>query len=52
VPSEPAVRRAVAFVDAQNLFHAAREAFGCRHPNFDALKLSQIHLREERLGTH
>ena len=34
MPSEPAVRRAVAFVDAQNLFHAAREAFGCRHPNF------------------
>ena len=25
---EPPTKRAVAFVDGQNLFHAAREAFG------------------------
>jgi uncharacterized LabA/DUF88 family protein len=40
VPPEPQVKRAVAFIDAQNLFHAAREAFGCRYPNFDAVTLS------------
>ncbi len=37
---EPLMRRAVAFIDAQNLFHAAKEAFGYRHPNFDPLKLA------------
>ena len=34
------MRRAVAFIDGQNLFHAAKEAFGYRHPNFDPLKLA------------
>ena len=37
---EPEVKRAVAFVDGQNLFHAAREAFGCTHPNFDVQGLT------------
>ena len=40
MPVEPPVKRAVAFIDAQNLFHAAKEAFGYRHPNFDPLKLA------------
>ncbi len=34
-------RRAVAFVDGQNLFHAARRCFGYRLPNFDLRRLSQ-----------
>lgn len=34
-------RRAVAFVDGQNLFHAAREAFGYSYPNYDASALAQ-----------
>jgi len=41
VPTEPPVKRAVAFMDAQNLFHSAKEAFGYRHPNFDPLKLAR-----------
>ena len=41
MPTEPPVRRAVAFVDGQNLFHAAKEAFGHRHPNYDIRALSQ-----------
>jgi uncharacterized LabA/DUF88 family protein len=41
VPSEPPSKRVVAFVDAQNLFHAAKEAFGYRYPNFDPLKLAR-----------
>ena len=36
---EPPVKRAVAFFDGQNLFHA-KEAFGFRHPNYDPLKLA------------
>ena len=40
MPVEPPIKRAVAFIDAQNLFHAAKEAFGYRYPNFDPLKLA------------
>lgn len=36
---EPAVKRAVAFVDGQNLFRHAKEAFGHHHPNHDPNKL-------------
>jgi uncharacterized LabA/DUF88 family protein len=35
VASEPAVKRAVAFVDGQNLFYAAKTAFGYSFPNYD-----------------
>ncbi len=41
MPSEPTVKRTVAFVDGQNLFYAAREAFGYTYPNYDPLKLAQ-----------
>lgn len=41
MPPEPPVKRTIAFIDGQNLFHAAKEAFGYRYPNFDALKLAQ-----------
>jgi hypothetical protein len=30
--SEPPVRRVVAFFDGQNLFHAAKRAFGYHYP--------------------
>jgi len=35
VASEPAIKRAVAFVDGQNLFYAAKSAFGYSFPNYD-----------------
>src|ERR1700722_6367256 len=38
---EPAIKRAIVFVDGQNLFYAARDAFGYRFPNYDILKLSE-----------
>jgi uncharacterized LabA/DUF88 family protein len=38
---EPATKRVIAFVDGQNLFHAAREAFGYSFPNYDVLALAQ-----------
>jgi len=41
MPVEPPVKRVVAFVDGQNLFHAAREAFGYSFPNYDPLKLAE-----------
>ncbi len=37
---EPATKRAVAFIDGQNLFHAAREAFGYTYPNYDVMALA------------
>ena len=39
MPKEPAVKRAVAFYDGQNLYRHAKEAFGHHHPNYDPKKL-------------
>ena len=36
---EPVAKRAVAFIDGQNLYHHAKAAFGHNHPNFDPGKL-------------
>lgn len=41
MPTEPAVKRAVVFVDGQNLFHAVREAFGYTFPNYDVRALAE-----------
>jgi uncharacterized LabA/DUF88 family protein len=40
VASEPALKRAIVFVDGQNLFCAARTAFGYRFPNYDIRALA------------
>jgi len=32
---------AITFIDGQNLFHAAKEAFGISYPSYDVRKLSQ-----------
>ena len=42
MPAEPAVKRAIAFFDGQNLFYAAKYAFGYPWPNYDPLKLAQV----------
>ena len=47
MPREPAEKRAIAFVDGQNLFHAAREAFGYTYPNYDPDRLARA-VCEER----
>jgi uncharacterized LabA/DUF88 family protein len=39
--NEPATKRAVVFVDGQNLFYGAREALGYHFPNYDISKLSR-----------
>ncbi len=36
------MKRAVAFVDGQNLFYAARAAFGYSYPNYDVLALAKV----------
>lgn len=37
----PAIKRAVIFVDGQNLFYAAKKAFGYSYPNYDILALAR-----------
>lgn len=51
MPPEPLNKRTVVFVDGQNLFHAARESFGCTYPNYDILasSMSQIVISNPRL---
>lgn len=38
---EPPVKRTVVFVEGQNLYHAAREAFGYTCPNYDVVALAK-----------
>ena len=40
MPVEPAVKRALTFIDGQNLFHSARLAFGYTYPNYDVRALA------------
>lgn len=40
MPAEPSTKRAVAFIDGQNLFYAAKQAFGYSFPNYDAPALA------------
>ncbi len=37
----PKPKRAMGFIDGQNLFQHAKDAFGHHHPNYDPLKLHQ-----------
>ncbi len=40
MPSEPAVKRVITFIDGQNLYHAVKAAFGYPYPNYDVVKLA------------
>ena len=40
MPAEPKVKRAVSFIDGQNLYRYAKDAFGHHHPNYDPRKLA------------
>ena len=40
MPLEPHVKRAVSFIDGQNLYRHAKDAFGHHHPNYDPRKLA------------
>jgi len=39
--TEPTSKRAIAFFDGQNLFYAAKEAFGYSYPNYDPKLLAE-----------
>ncbi len=41
MPHEPTIKRTIAFIDGQNLFHTARQAFGYNYPNYDVQKLAK-----------
>ena len=40
MPAEPAVKRAIAFIDGQNLFRCSKTAFGYTFPNYDVQALA------------
>jgi uncharacterized LabA/DUF88 family protein len=47
VAIEPPVKRAIAFFDGQNFYHAARRVFGATYPDFDPLPLAQMLCRQK-----
>jgi len=47
MPAEPPVKRAFVFIDGQNLFHAAKEAFGYPYPNYDVAALARQLCQQE-----
>ena len=47
MPAEPTIKRAIAFFDGQNLFYAAKNAFGYGWPNYDPLKLARATCRAQ-----
>ncbi|HOE27425.1 MAG: NYN domain-containing protein [Candidatus Aureabacteria bacterium] len=58
MPVEPAQKRAITFVDGQNLFFAVKDVFGYAYPNYDVMALSKAvcrlqnwHLRQARFYT-
>jgi uncharacterized LabA/DUF88 family protein len=47
VAAEPAVKRTIVFVDGQNLFYAAKIAFGYPFPNYDIRPLATTLCQQE-----
>ncbi len=45
--TEPKTKNVVVFIDGQNLFHCAKQAFGYTHPNFDVRKLADAVCRSK-----
>ena len=48
MPPEPALKRAVVFVDGQNLFHAVRDTFGYTYPNYEIAALARAVTEAQR----
>ena len=40
MPPKPKVKRTVAYIDGQNVYHSVKEAFGYTYPNYDAYRLA------------
>jgi len=51
--AETESKRVVAFVDGQNLFNAAKKAFGYHFPNYDPVKLAKLVCEQQSVrGQH
>ncbi|MDO8723859.1 MAG: NYN domain-containing protein [Syntrophales bacterium] len=50
MPEEPVVKRTCVFIDGQNLYWAARHAFGYHYPNYDPLLLAQAVTQSRNLN--
>lgn len=48
--NEPSNKNAIVFFDGQNLFNAAKKAFGYPYPNYDPLKLAQAVCAQQKWG--
>lgn len=48
---EPGIKRTTVFIDGQNLYHSAREAFGYTFPNYDIRKLSETICQQRNWNT-
>ena len=52
MPDSPRIERAVSFIDRQNLFRHAKDAFGHHHPNCDPHKLADAVCADRGLVKH
>ena len=52
MPAEPDIKRAVSFIDGQNLYRHAKDAFGYHHPNYDPRKLADAVCAERGWVNH
>ena len=52
MPAEPELKRAVSFIDGQNLYRHAKDAFGHHHPNYDPRQLADAVCAECGWGNH
>ena len=50
--NEPGFKRAVSFIDGQNLYRHAKDAFGHHHPNYDPRKLAEAVCAERGWSNH
>lgn len=41
MPVPPVIKRTIAFLDGQNLYHASKKAFGSRYPDYDPQALAR-----------
>lgn len=48
--NEPSEKRVSLFIDGQNLFHAVKEAFDYRYPNYDVRKLADSICKRKKWG--
>ena len=52
MPTEPDIKRAVSFIDGQNLYRHAKDAFGHHHPNYDPRRLADAVCAERGWLSH